>query len=73
VVGPRSAKSQERITFARLDNGLRVALLPDARTNLVGVEVRYDVGGADDPPDAAGLASGAKIERIAGAAHGKAP
>jgi zinc protease len=54
--GPRDAQFHDHITAARLDNGLKLAVLPDARTNLVTVTVRYEVGGADDPPDAAGLA-----------------
>lgn len=54
--GPRSASFQDHIVATRLDNGLRVAVLPDTRTNLVTVTVRYEVGGADDPADAGGLA-----------------
>ncbi len=37
-------------------NGLEVALIPDARTNLVSVDVRYGVGAAEDPKGRAGLA-----------------
>src|SRR5450432_562428 len=47
--GPRRARYQDRILVRQLPNGLRVALMPDTRTNLVSVEVRYEVGGADDP------------------------
>ena len=39
-----------------LANGLRVALRPDARTNLVGVDVRYQVGNVEDPAGRRGLA-----------------
>jgi zinc protease len=41
---------------ARLDNGLRVILLPDASAELVEVDVRYEVGSKEDPPGRAGLA-----------------
>src|SRR5689334_20583079 len=37
-------------------NGLKVALIPDSRTNLVSVDVRYTVGAAEDPEGRAGLA-----------------
>ena len=56
VDGPRSAHFTDHVAAKRLANGLRIALLPDARTNLVTVAVRYDVGGADDPTGAPGLA-----------------
>jgi len=39
-----------------LDNGLRVALVPDPRSRVVTVDVRYPVGASEDPPDRAGLA-----------------
>jgi zinc protease len=39
-----------------VENGIIVALLPDKRTNLVTVDARYLVGGADDPTGRAGLA-----------------
>ncbi|HEY0477494.1 MAG TPA: insulinase family protein [Kofleriaceae bacterium] len=39
-----------------LANGLIVALSPDPRANLVGVDVRYLIGAADDPPGKSGLA-----------------
>jgi zinc protease len=37
-------------------NGLRFVLMPDATTQLVEVDVRYDVGSREDPPGKAGLA-----------------
>jgi len=40
----------------RLDNGMRVALVPDRRTNLVAVDVRYTSGALDDGPGKSGLA-----------------
>ncbi len=46
---------REMVTF-RLDNGLRVALVPDARTNLISVNVRYTTGALDDLPGRSGLA-----------------
>ncbi len=45
---PRRAQYRERILMKTLDNGLRVVVLPDKRSNLVMVGVRYDVGGSDD-------------------------
>jgi len=41
---------------ARLPNGMRVILLPDPTTSLVEVDVRYEVGSAEDPDGKAGLA-----------------
>jgi zinc protease len=55
-MGPRKASFEERILVGQLKNGLRVVLLPDARTNLVTVGVNYNVGGSDDPVNSAGLA-----------------
>ncbi|HEY5933483.1 MAG TPA: pitrilysin family protein, partial [Kofleriaceae bacterium] len=41
----------------RLDsNGMRFVLMPDASTQLVEVDVRYEVGSREDPPGKAGLA-----------------
>ncbi len=37
-------------------NGLRFVLMPDETTQLVEVDVRYDVGSREDPPGKAGLA-----------------
>ncbi|MBA3453986.1 MAG: insulinase family protein [Deltaproteobacteria bacterium] len=37
-------------------NGLRFVLMPDANTQLVEVDVRYEVGSKEDPPGKAGLA-----------------
>jgi zinc protease len=41
---------------ATLGNGLRVVIVPDATTQMVEVDVRYDVGEREDPPGKAGLA-----------------
>ncbi|HWM87474.1 MAG TPA: pitrilysin family protein [Kofleriaceae bacterium] len=41
---------------ARLDNGLRLVVIPDRTTPLVHVDVRYEVGSNEDPPGKAGLA-----------------
>ena len=41
---------------ARLDNGLRMVIMPDSTTPLVQVDVRYEVGSKEDPPGKAGLA-----------------
>jgi len=40
----------------RLNNGLRLVLVPDKSTQLVEVDVRYEVGSREDPPGKAGLA-----------------
>jgi predicted Zn-dependent peptidase len=53
---PRRTELRERIVTRTLQNGLRVVLLPDMRTNLVMVGVHYNVGGSDDPRDGEGLA-----------------
>ncbi|MBV8762569.1 MAG: insulinase family protein [Deltaproteobacteria bacterium] len=53
--GPRAAVFRDHVETKRLDNGLHLAVLPDTRTNLVAITVRYEVGGADDPADRAGL------------------
>jgi zinc protease len=37
-------------------NGLRFVIMPDATTQLVEVDVRYEVGAREDPPGKAGLA-----------------
>jgi zinc protease len=37
-------------------NGLRFIVMPDATTQLVEVDVRYEVGAREDPPGKAGLA-----------------
>lgn len=52
----RSIKLDEQVELMTLPNGLRVAIVPDARTNLVTIDVRYEVGAADDPPGRAGMA-----------------
>src|SRR5687768_13277563 len=41
---------------AELPNGLRLVVLPDTTTQLVQVDVRYEVGANEDPPGKAGLA-----------------
>jgi zinc protease len=40
----------------RFANGLRFVLMPDPTTQMVEVDIRYDVGSRDDPPGKAGLA-----------------
>lgn len=40
----------------KLENGLRVILLPDDTTELVQVDVRYEVGSNEDPAGKAGIA-----------------
>lgn len=53
--GPRHATFHESARSTTLPNGLKVAVVPDDRANLVTVLVRYDVGISDDPDGAAGL------------------
>lgn len=54
--GVRRVAFDDALTVTTLANGLRVAVVPDARTNLVTIDVRYEVGAADDPPGRAGMA-----------------
>jgi zinc protease len=53
---PRTAPIRYDFVSARLDNGVRVQLLPDRSTDLVFVEVRYEAGSGDDPEGKAGVA-----------------
>ncbi len=46
----------DTVPVTTLANGLRVVVVPDTRTNLVSVDMRYEVGAADDPPGRAGMA-----------------
>lgn len=39
-----------------VSSGLKIVVLPDERSELVQVDVRFDVGAAQDPPGKAGLA-----------------
>src|SRR5687767_7793651 len=41
---------------AKVDNGMRIIVLPDPTTDLVEVDVRYEVGSNEDPEGKAGLA-----------------
>ena len=41
---------------AKIDNGLRMVIIPDDTTPMVHVAVRYQVGANEDPPGKAGLA-----------------
>ncbi len=47
---------RHNIELIEVSNGLRVALIHDDRTNLATVDVRYDVGSAEDPIGKGGLA-----------------
>jgi zinc protease len=55
-IGKRDFRFEHGIQVFEAKNGLRVALVPDTRTNLVTVDVRYPVGAAEDPDGRAGLA-----------------
>lgn len=52
----RQFRFQHNIELFEVSNGMRVALIPDDRTNLATIDVRYDVGAAEDPTGKAGLA-----------------
>lgn len=52
---PRTAFTYTELR-ARLPNGLRFVIMPDATTTQVEVDVRYEVGSREDPPGKAGLA-----------------
>jgi zinc protease len=52
----RSFALTDNIPVTTLANGLRVVVVPDTRTNLVSIDMRYEVGAADDPPGRAGMA-----------------
>ncbi len=52
----RSLTVQHAISVVRLTNGMQVAIVPDDRSNLVSVDVRYRVGADQDPVSRAGLA-----------------
>ena len=52
----RTLKVKNDVRLLELTNGMQVALVPDDRTNLVSVDVRYRVGSNQDPAGRAGLA-----------------
>ncbi len=56
LTGTRSLAYEQDATLFQVTNGMMVALLPDANTNLVKIDVRYKVGSAADPAGKAGLA-----------------
>jgi zinc protease len=56
IPGDRKLDYAPGASLFTLDNGLRVALIADPGANLVSVDVRYQVGAAEDPPGKAGLA-----------------
>src|SRR5690606_10113712 len=47
---------QQPVLKAKLDNGIRLVVVPDETTPLVQVDVRYEVGANEDPVGKAGLA-----------------
>lgn len=62
ILHPPNLRGDRVIQYAQhanpyqLQNGMNLLLLPDDKTNLVKVDVRYRVGAAEDPPGKAGLA-----------------
>lgn len=63
----RPFEFQHGIRLYTARNGVTMVLLPDRRTNLVTVDARYLVGGADDPAGRAGLAH--LVEHLTFTAH----
>jgi zinc protease len=55
-MGERTFHFEHHIELFEAKNGMRIAILPDPRTNLVTVDVRYAVGEAEDPDGRHGLA-----------------
>lgn len=56
VADGRTLHVESSLQVVQVSNGLRVVLAPDRRTNLVSVDVRYNVGAAQDPAGKEGLA-----------------
>ena len=56
--GPAAEKFSFKYAEKRavLDNGLKLVVIPDKNTQMVQVDVRYEVGANEDPPGKAGLA-----------------
>src|SRR5256712_12752100 len=53
---PSSARGENRVVTATLDNGLRVLLLEDPRSPIVSFQVWYRVGSRDEQRGATGIA-----------------
>src|SRR5687768_4673665 len=54
--GPRHFDLDLPAEVIELKSGMVIALVPDDRTNLVSIDVRYKVGAAEDPDGRAGMA-----------------
>ena len=54
--GEHRTKYRERELVKTLDNGLRIVVVPDYRSNQISIGVNYDVGTADDPAGGDGFA-----------------
>ncbi len=52
----RKTQIETQLRLFEVNNGMRVLLAPDPRTNLVTVDVRYRVGSGSDPEGLTGLA-----------------
>jgi zinc protease len=68
--GERRLAYEETARVYRVENGLTLVFLPDANTNLVKVDVRYDVGAAEDPLGRGGLAHLVEHMMFAARPHG---
>ncbi|MGH2898209.1 MAG: M16 family metallopeptidase, partial [Solirubrobacteraceae bacterium] len=53
---PKIAFKQPEVRGRLQKNGLRFVVMPDTTTQLVEIDVRYEVGAREDPPGKAGLA-----------------
>jgi zinc protease len=67
----RTLNVKNNVRMLELSNGMQVALVPDDRTNLVSVDVRYRVGANQDPAGRAGLAH--LVEHLTFQAAGRRP
>ncbi|MCG8419496.1 MAG: insulinase family protein [Proteobacteria bacterium] len=52
----RNIDFRQTVQLIKGNNGLRVLIVPDREADMIGVDVRYEVGSAADPPGKEGLA-----------------
>lgn len=56
TLSPPSADAETRVSEFKLDNGMRVVVIPDTRAPVVTHMVWYKVGAADEAPGVSGIA-----------------
>ncbi|MGN7618778.1 MAG: insulinase family protein [Ehrlichia sp.] len=56
IISNRALSSEIKVIHERLDNGIEVYVIPNARAPVVMHMVLYKVGGSDDPVGYSGLA-----------------